>query len=140
MNHRQTPSGTVRFAELSPQERRLIRLCQNINFGSICDIEVREGEPVLDRPPVVMIDLKLDADDAPRNELSLTDFELRREITQLFMVLRRLGTGIVQRIDVQAGIPRRAMLRGLGIQYGPQHQTESERGETAPEGGKRERR
>jgi hypothetical protein len=94
----------------------LVRLCQNINFGSICGLQIRKGQPVFDRPPVVLIDFKLDGGDPPRTETSLTDFELAQEVVRLLERLDELVTTSVEVLEVRAGIPRRAVFKAVGLQ------------------------
>jgi hypothetical protein len=54
-----------------------------LNFGLIQDLEVRASEPVLDPPPKVRVELKLDSDDELRSEVQLDDFALPKEVGRL---------------------------------------------------------
>ena len=101
---------TTRFLQLSEPRRLLVRLCQFVQFGQILGVQVRGGEPVFQPEPTVVLDLKLDCDKAPRSELELTDFVLRKEINRLMTQLDALEDGCVARIDVNAGIPRRILV------------------------------
>jgi len=47
--------------------------------------------------------VKLDADDVPRPEVGLADFELCREVRRLISKLRELTTGRVEHIEVRGG-------------------------------------
>jgi hypothetical protein len=102
-------SKLVRFSELSPPRRALIRLCQHLNFGQIQGLRVQDADPVLNPPPVVIADVKLDADDTRRQELELKDFTLRREACRLMDHLDELNDGTILRIDVRAGNPSRIL-------------------------------
>jgi hypothetical protein len=99
-----------RYSQLSPARQNLIRLCQTINFGSIENLEVRDGEPTFDPPPVMLRDLKLDSDDGPRPELALSDFILSNEILRLMSHLTEMRFGIIRRVEVRGGLPRRILL------------------------------
>jgi hypothetical protein len=88
----------------------LVRLCQSINFGSIENLEVRDREPTFDPSPVMLRDLKLDSDEAPRPELILADFVLSNEVMRLMGHLDELRHGTIRRIDVRGGLPRRVLL------------------------------
>jgi hypothetical protein len=101
-----------RFSQLSASRQALVRLCQATNFGQIQHLEIRDGDPVLSPPPLVLIDVKLDADEAPRPESDLPDFELSKEVRRLIGQLHELATGIIEHIEVRAGIPRRLVFRG----------------------------
>lgn len=106
------PAKGLRFSQLSAPRQTLIRLCQRINFGSIESLCVEGAEPELNPPPLVLIDVKLDADELPRPEVDLPDFELCAEACRLITKLQELTTGIIERIEVRAGVPRRIVLRG----------------------------
>ncbi|MBM3749335.1 MAG: hypothetical protein FJW34_26545 [Acidobacteria bacterium] len=102
------------FSHLSGPRQALLRLFQAVNFGYVEGLEIRGGEPVFSPPPVVFVELKLDADDSPRQEASLAEFAVRAEVVRLMDALERLGDGTVERIDIRYGIPRRVLIeRGL---------------------------
>ena len=63
-----------------------------------------------DPPPLVLRDLKLDRDEELRPEFDLTDFVLRNEFCRLMNRLDELRNGIVERVEVHAGVPRRILL------------------------------
>jgi hypothetical protein len=110
--HTHPPSPrALRLSELSPQRRMLVRLCQSTNFGIIRGLEIREGQPVFDPPPIVLVDLKLGADDEPRAETELADFAICREVLQLMDRLDELVTVTIESIEIRAGIPRRLVFR-----------------------------
>jgi hypothetical protein len=97
-----------RLSQLSTPRKALVRLFQSINYGHIRDLSVHDQEPVLASPsPVVLIDLKLDAEEGSRHEVAADDFELCAEVERLMSLLDRLGHGKISNIEVRAGIPRR---------------------------------
>jgi hypothetical protein len=55
--------------------------------------------------------VKLDGDDGPRPEQDLSDFELSREVVRLFAKLDTVRNGVVELIEVRAGIPRRVVFK-----------------------------
>jgi hypothetical protein len=63
-------NGKRKIPQLSAPRRALIRLCQRINYGSIEGLGVRDAEPILDPPPMVLVDVKLDADEVPGQRLT----------------------------------------------------------------------
>lgn len=103
-------SSPLRFLDLSPARQALVRLCQTINHGSIEHLKVEKGEPVFDPAPVVLKDVKLDSDEAPRPELALPDFALSDEVLRLMNRLDEIKYGLVRRVEVRAGIPRRILV------------------------------
>ena len=86
-------SRSTRLSDLSPARQALVRLCLRINHGSIEDLEVRRSEPVFDPAPVVLRDVRLDADEGPRPELALGDFALGDEVCRLMRLLDKLESG-----------------------------------------------
>jgi hypothetical protein len=100
-----------RLLELSNLHRLFVRRCQAIGFGKITGLRVRDGEPVFDDATEVYEDLKLDVDDTPRPELELADFVLGAETVRFFRKLNALHDGVVEQIEVRAGVPRRMVLK-----------------------------
>ena len=101
---------TLRFSQLSASRQVLVRLCQNINFGQIQDLHVRNSELVWDPAPTVLSEIKLDIEEAPRPENELSDFKLSAQIQRLMRRLDQLRDGRIERIEVREGIPRRLVL------------------------------
>lgn len=101
----------VRFSEVSAPRQALIRHCQQIGFGEIGPFLVRDREPVLTPETEIFLDVKLDSDNAPRQEQQLSDFELSKEIVRLFSKLDAIGDGVVEHLEVRAGIPRRIVFK-----------------------------
>jgi len=103
-------SSILRFAQLSPARQQLVRLLQTINYGRIEDLLVRDGDPIFEPSPVVVVDAKLYRDDGPRPEVGLADFVLRDDVRRLMARLDHAKNGTIQRLEVRAGIPRRVIL------------------------------
>ena len=82
-----------------------------MNYGEFQGVQVRDGEPIFDPAPVVMTDVKLDKTEDTRAELELRDFELRGEVLRLMHRLDELSNGVIQRVEVRAGIPRRVVFQ-----------------------------
>jgi hypothetical protein len=101
----------TRFSELSAPRQTLVRRCQQVGFGKILGLVVRESEPVFVEQTEVLIDLKLDGDDGPRRELDLEDFAVSAEIIRLLSNLDAIGNGTVEEIEIRAGVPRRMIVK-----------------------------
>ena len=105
----------LRFSQLSPPRQALVRLCQSVNFGSILNLKILDGEVMLDAEPEILVDIKLDEEVGGRPEVELADFTLRVEHCRLFAQIDLLTTnGSIERIVVHGGIPRRVTLRHSG--------------------------
>jgi hypothetical protein len=105
----QTVPHVRRFSQLSPARQTLVRLCQRLNFGIIQSITVRDADPVFDPHNIVLVDEKLDDKDARRPEAELTDFDLAAELCRLMRRLDEIGDGMIERLEVRGGIPRRVV-------------------------------
>jgi len=102
----------LRLSDISAARQGLVRLCQDIAYGQVVGTIVKGGDPVLDPPPTILIDVKLDAvADEPRVEAGLADFVLRGEVVRLLSRLDELRDGVVDRIEVRAGLPRRMIIK-----------------------------
>lgn len=107
-----SPLGkTLRFSQISAPRQVLVRLCQSVNFGQICSLEVRDSDPVFNPPPQVLVDVKLDSDEELRPEINLIDFALPAEVCRLLDRLDKLKNATIERVEVRAGIARRVVFR-----------------------------
>ena len=98
-------SGVATKASLSPARRRLLELMQELNFGRVEGLVVRNGEPVFDPPPRVFREVKFRGENGPRPELRARDFLLKSEIVELLKELTRLKDGTVESIRIKRGVP-----------------------------------
>jgi hypothetical protein len=103
---------TPNFLQLSKPRQILIRLCQRVSYGAILNVQVTDGEVCFDAPPDVSIDVRLDGDTPKRHELDLTDFALPVESCRLLAQIDSVRNGVIEKIVVHDGIPRRVVLRG----------------------------
>lgn len=98
-------ADTVALASLPPAGERLVRLMQELNFGQVRDLVVRDGEPVFDPPPRVVREVKFGGENGPRPEAAKADFALKVQVRELFAQLEALGDGLVECIEVKHGLP-----------------------------------
>lgn len=101
----------LRFSELSAPRQTLIRRCQQIGFGRIGPFQVSNCEPAITPDTDVFVDLKLDGHEAPRPEYNLGDFELSKEVVRLFRQIDAIRDGVVEQLEVRAGLPRRIVFK-----------------------------
>jgi hypothetical protein len=92
-------------SSLSKPLRQLIELQQNICFGRITNLKVRDGEPVFDPPPKVVRSRKMGSQDNRREELNLEDFWLKQPVVDLIETIREVGDGEILSITVLHGLP-----------------------------------
>ncbi len=102
---------TRRFLQLSRPRQILIRCCQRVNYGSILNVRVADGEICFDGPPTVSVDVRLDSDASQRAELGLSDFVLPEETCRLLCQIDSVKNGLLEKIVVHDGVPRRLIVR-----------------------------
>ncbi len=103
---------TNNFLQLSKPRQVLIRLCQRVNYGSILNVQLIDGDVCFAALPDVVFDVKLDGDVTQRPELDLSDFALPVESCRLLAQIDSIKNGVIERIVVHDGVPRRVVLRG----------------------------
>jgi hypothetical protein len=97
---------SVLKSRLSPPRRRLVELCQSINFGRVENLKVRGGEPALDDPAVVVIrEIKFAGDNGPRPESARPDFALKSQVLDLLAQFDRLRDFTAVSLTVKYGLP-----------------------------------
>jgi len=101
----------MRKTQVSLPRRQLVELMQRINYGAIENLEVRNGEPVLDPIPVVLRDIALGRANGPHPAVHRRDFELKSEVVELFALFDREQDVRISLVVVQAGLPLRVRVR-----------------------------
>src|SRR5690349_5439682 len=101
-----------RYSQLSPARQVLVRLCQDMNFGQILNLLVRNAEPIWDPGPIILSEVRLDIEETPRTEGNLSDFQLSSEIWRLMRKLDQIKDGKIAKIEIRDGIPRRLVAEG----------------------------
>src|SRR5260370_40596717 len=97
------------LSHISAFRQQLVRRSQAINFGYIERLEVKNSEPIFKPETLVHVEIKLDVDDCGRSEVGLADFALPDEICRLMARLDEIQNGVIEKIEVRAGIPRRVV-------------------------------
>lgn len=97
------PDPTTRG--LSPARQRLVHLIQRLYFGTLRELSVRGGEPVLEPLPTVRFRKKNGSIPVPRPSAASNDFALKREWVDFFADLDAIGTGTILNIEVAHGLP-----------------------------------
>jgi hypothetical protein len=88
-----------------------IRQCQQMNFGEIVGLLVRDGEPVLGPQTELLFDIKLDSENTPRPESDLKDFVLGASSYGCFPSFDVIRNGSIEHIEIRRGNPRRLLLK-----------------------------
>jgi hypothetical protein len=97
-------SSISRKLDLSHDQRRLVALLQEIRYGRIERLLVRDGEPVLSGIRWKRT-VKIGGDNAAHPCTDATDFALRREVVHFFRALTELGDAELTDIEIRNGLP-----------------------------------
>ena len=95
---------------LSPSRKRLIELMQEIHFGRLEGLVVRNGEPVLDAALRVTREVVFGKDNAAHPARMLADFELKEPLLELFRFFDRERSMRIDSLVLQNGLPVRMSL------------------------------
>lgn len=98
---------------LSPARKQLVELMQSLNFGCLERLAVVDGQPTFDPPPRVVREIKFGARNGVRPEAALQDFVLKSQLVELFAWLDQVGVGVIERLEVQHGLPFRMVVEQL---------------------------
>ena len=96
-----------RKSTLLPAQAELVDLMQQLDFGTIEGLVVRDGLPVMKPRPRIVRDVKFGASNGRRSEAGLTDFALKSSVRELMTTLTSLGNATVRRLEVKHGLPFR---------------------------------
>jgi hypothetical protein len=97
------PTGATRKNVLSPARQHLIALLNDVQFGRIQALVIRDGEPVFDPPPAIVRTLKLGGAGNPHPLVG--DPAQRPAFAELFAHFTRIGNGVIHKIQVADGLP-----------------------------------
>lgn len=95
---------------LSHNERHLLQLMQEIHYGRIENLAVRDGEPVIAPSTKVLRDVKFGPEIGKRPIIVGRDYRDKAQIMEMLQQFRRLGDGVVQTLEVHNGLPFRMQI------------------------------
>ena len=104
---------TTTKQSISSARQRLLELMQELRFGQIEGLDVRDGEPVLEPGPRVVRDIVFGKDNAPHQALGQRDFILRFQVIELFDFFDQERSFQVERLVVNNGLPVRMTVAGM---------------------------
>lgn len=94
----------IRKSNLTESEQQLVELLQDLDFGRVEELHIRDGKPVFQPMPRVVATRRLGGP-APAAEVHSGDFELKRHHLELFDLFRRIGKGTILVLQVKLGLP-----------------------------------
>ncbi len=102
--------AAVAMADLPESRRDLVELMQTIYFGRIEGLPIRDTMPILIPRPAIVREHKLGGENGPHTALA-SDFQLKRQVIELFAFLDEFRDGVIDVIEVRHGLPFRVIVR-----------------------------
>src|SRR3974377_2331901 len=90
---------------LSPARKRLVELMQEINYGRIEELQIRDGEPVFNPPPTVLRQYLFGKENGPNANRSADSFALKKKVAELFEIFDREPSLYIQELIIDNGLP-----------------------------------
>ena len=100
------------YQRLSPGRKNLVRQMQEINFGRIERLEIKNGDPVFDPAPKIVREVKFGGENGPRPEKSDSDFALKAQVQGLFNQMDGISSGQIDLKEIKHGLPFRMLVEG----------------------------
>lgn len=102
-----------RKATVSHSRQRLLEWMQDLNFGEFQGLVVKNGDPVLDPPPRIVVEHRFGAaENGPRPERQVDDFSLKMQVIELLRYFDQLANGTIDILQVKHGLPVRMFVSG----------------------------
>lgn len=100
-------SSNMQRIPLSKSRRQLLKLMQRIKFGKIEGLIIHNGDPVLEPAPKVIREIKLGSKE-DRKSVPIENGLLEKpQVIELLGCLSHLGSGTIQSLEIQHGLPFR---------------------------------
>ena len=97
----------VTKVSLTPARQRLVEVMQEIRYGRLEGLEVRDRDPVFEPPPRVVRQIVFGKDNGPHTARNQDGFALKRSVAELFDVFDRERSLSIQELVINDGLPVR---------------------------------
>ena len=101
------------FKNLSGPRKRLVDLAQEVNHGRIENLEVRNGEPILDPLPDVTRLYVFGKTNGPNAGREKDSFALKKKVADLFEVFDHERFLTIKELIIDNGLPVRMTVAGV---------------------------
>ena len=105
--------NVITKATLTPARKRLVELMQEVNYGRIERLQIRDSEPVFDPPPTVLRLFLFGKENGPNTSHSTGGFALTKKVAELFEVFDRERSLSIQELMIDNGLPVRMAVAGV---------------------------
>lgn len=90
---------------LTTARTQLLLLMQEVGYGRIEDLDVLDGDPVMDPPPTVKCIHQFGRDAALRSADNRHGLILKRKVQELLEVFDREGSLHIEELKIEDGLP-----------------------------------
>ena len=118
-------SRSVSTHDLLPSERAFVVAMQQLGFGRFEFLRIDHGELVLNPWPTTVRGVKFGSEDTATSRTLPDEFQLKRQVIELFEYVRAVDAGEIRCLEVRHGLPFSMEVALAGAQT------------TAAEGGRR---
>jgi hypothetical protein len=91
--------------DLRPSERRVVTAMQELGYGRFESLRIQRGEFVLDPWPTTVRSVKFGQATPSQLGAGLDEFELKKQIAELFVHVRSINAGMIRVLEVRGGLP-----------------------------------
>jgi hypothetical protein len=95
----------LRTQDLGSGQRSLVELMRVHQFGRVENMSIRAGQPEIDQNLKIVRVVCLGGQNEPLKLTNAQEFELKRQVRDLFDELARLENGTVIRLEFRHGLP-----------------------------------
>ncbi|MGI8991924.1 MAG: hypothetical protein ACR2I2_20375 [Bryobacteraceae bacterium] len=92
------------ICDLLPTEQWLIAAMEQIGFGRMEFLQIRDGQLVLDPRPDIIRDVKFAANKSDKDKPN-SDFPLKRQLIELLEYIRSVRQGEIRSLFIRHGLP-----------------------------------
>ena len=91
--------------DLHPSERRFVTAMQELGYGRFESLEIHHGEFVLEPWPTTVRSVKFGHPAPSQMGGGSDEFELKKQIAELFAHVRSIRAGMIRVLEVRGGLP-----------------------------------
>ena len=107
-------TDTMTKAVLTPARRHLVEMMQEINYGRLEGLQVRDGDPLIDPPPTATRSFLFGRTNGPNRSREKKDFSLKKALADLFEIFDREQSLSIQELIIEDGLPIRMTVADKG--------------------------
>ena len=92
-------------SELRASARAFVAAMQQLGFGRFEFLGIENGELVLEPWPTTVRGVKFGSEDAGTSRASADEFQLKRQVIELFEYIREVEAGEIRCLEIRHGLP-----------------------------------